>query len=217
MKLQVQHLSFTYTCEPFLKDISFSIDRNDHCIFLCGKNGAGKSTLLNLITGLLPAEECVTRNACRILFLPYQDPLVDNVSVKDNLQFFYRSFHHKNIPLDDPFVVSILNALSIDYLNKKMNVCSSGERKKIALACLLLADADLFILDEPFVAIDYQSVEAVISLINQFKQDTVFLITTHNFSLAPRLCDRLLLIEDGRLTKDTKDVQEIHSYFQGEE
>ena len=166
-RLELCHVSFSYTEEPLIEDLSLTIEEQEGCILLCGRNGAGKSTLLNLICGLYPHEGEICRDDFHIAYLPYENPLMENETVLSNLQFFSRSFRQKNFHADDEDTRWILDALSIDFLKQRLNTCSSGQKQKAALACLLLSDADMIILDEPFHAVDYYSVHELIQLIQR--------------------------------------------------
>lgn len=213
--LKASQVSFSYTEYPFLHDINFTINGNDGCIILAGRNGVGKSTLLNIINDLLSYEGSIDNKFKTVAYLPYEDPLFDKLSVEQNIKFYYRCYNGENISFENQLVKQVLQALSINYLKRKVCICSSGEKKKTALACLLLSNADLFILDEPFVALDKDSVIQLISLINDWKQEKTFLITTHSAVFAEKFVDRLLVLDEGTLSIDTVDKREIKEYFEG--
>lgn len=213
--LKASHINFSYTEYPFLHDINFTINGNDGCIILVGRNGAGKSTLLNIINDLLSYKGNIDNKFKTVAYLPYEDPLFEKLSVEQNIKFYYRCYNGENISYENQSVKQVLQALSINYLKRKVCICSSGEKKKTALACLLLSNADLYILDEPFVALDNDSVIQLISLINEWKQNKVFLITTHSTIFAEKFVDRLLVLEDGTISIDTVDKRKIMKYFEG--
>ena len=87
-RLELCHVSFSYTEEPLIEDLSLTIEEQEGCILLCGRNGAGKTTLLNLICGLYPHEGEIRRDDFHIAYLPYENPLMENETVLSNLQFF---------------------------------------------------------------------------------------------------------------------------------
>lgn len=210
--LKASNLSFSYTEYPFLQKINLSIDESDGCIFLVGRNGAGKTTLLNVLNGLLQYKGKL-ENTMKTVLLSFESPLLTNLSVEENLKYYYRCFHKRNFSYEDEQVKKILQALSIHYVKQKVSNCSSGEHKKVALACLLFSDADLMILDEPFVALDYQSVDELMALINEWKHKKVFLITSHSLIQKESFVDRLLCLNEGTLQIDTKNQKEINDYF----
>ena len=111
----------------------------------------------------------------------------------------------------------VLQALSIDYLEQRIDQCSSGQEQKAGIACILLSNADMIIMDEPFVAIDAKSSECLCELIRKKSQDTVFLITSHTAAGIVPIADRLLVLDGHRLILDTKNHMEITQFFQLEE
>lgn len=128
--LKMEEVYFAYDTEWNLKDISFSIHDNEGCILLSGKNGAGKSTLLNVLCGFLPADEGKITNDMKIGYLPFEHPLYPHLSVLENLRYYYRSFRGKNLNLQDEEVQQVLEMLSIDYLQQRIDQCSSGQAQK---------------------------------------------------------------------------------------
>ena len=167
--LKMEEVYFAYDTEWNLKDISFSIHDNEGCILLSGKNGAGKSTLLNVLCGFLPADEGKITNDMKIGYLPFEHPLYPHLSVLENLRYYYRSFRGKNLNLQDEEVQQVLEMLSIDYLQQRIDQCSSGQAQKAGIACILLSNADLIIMDEPFVALDAKSSEKLCAWIQKKK------------------------------------------------
>ena len=131
-----------------------------------------------------------------------------------NLQFFSRVFRQKNFSAADADTAWIMDALSIDFLQQRLAACSSGQKQKAALACLLLSDADMIILDEPFHAVDYYSVHELIALIQRLKKHRLFLITTHQTDIIPQIADRLLLMEKGGLRADVSGQEEVVSLLE---
>ena len=102
--IKIEHLSFAYDEVDVLHDFSLEIGE-EGCVLLAGRNGSGKSTLLNLLCGsLLPYEGSVERNGIHIGYLPFDSPLIEQLSVLDNLRYFYRCFHHQDFDLQSPFV-----------------------------------------------------------------------------------------------------------------
>ena len=212
--LELNNISFTYTDEPFIENLSLMLDTKAPCILLSGKNGSGKTTLLNLMCELLPAYDgSIERHGMSIGYLPYQDCLIKDVSVLDNFRFYNRIFNDQDLDLNDSFYNQLLQIFSIDYQHKKVKQCSSGEQKKCAIVCLLLSKADLLIFDEPFNALDFQSVLGFLRLIKEMKQEHLFLITTHTMDVIGKIADRLLIMEHGSLKADILGRKEIEAYL----
>lgn len=212
--LELNHVCFSYTEEPLIEDLNLKLRSDEGCVVLYGRNGAGKSTLLNLICGLFPYGGEIVRDDFHIAYLPYDNPLMEDETVLANLQFFSRVFRQKNFSAADADTAWIMDALSIDFLQQRLAACSSGQKQKAALACLLLSDADMIILDEPFHAVDYYSVHELIALIQRLKKHRLFLITTHQTDIIPQIADRLLLIEKGGLRADVSGQEEVVSLLE---
>ncbi len=217
-QITLNKVGYAYDTEWILEDLNLTIQQGDGCILLTGKNGAGKSTLLNVVCGFLPPDYGnLSRCGMTIGYLPYEHPLYRHLTVLENLRYFYRCFHGKNLDVQDAAVQEVLQALSIDYLNQRMDQCSSGQEQKAGIACILLSNADMIIMDEPFVAIDAKSSEGLCELISKKCENTVFLIISHTSSGILPVVNRLLALDGHHLVLDTKDHRKIMQYFQPEE
>lgn len=211
----LNEVSFAYDVDYILEDISLDIQEGEGCILLAGENGAGKSTLLNVLCGILKVQEgSVCRHKMKIAYLPFEIPLYEHLSVLENLRYFYRCFQGKDLSLTDSFVTRVLNTLSIDYLSQRLDRCSSGQRKKAGIACMLLSGADMIIMDEPFVAIDAESTQGLLALLQEMKQDTVVMLTSHTIKQLQETADRLLVLRGHHLVLDTRSRSTMQTYFQ---
>lgn len=217
-QITLNNVCFAYDTDWIIENLNLAIEPKDGCILLTGKNGAGKSTLLNVLCGFLPPDYgSIERIGMTIGYLPFEHPLYRHLSVLENLRYFYRSFQGKNLDLQDTYVQEVLQALSIDYLNQRIDQCSSGQEQKAGIACILLSNADMVIMDEPFVAMDAKSSEYLCNLIRKKSQDTVFLITSHTSAGIIPIADRLLALDGHQLILDTREHTEIKRYFQAED
>lgn len=216
-KLQIEGISFAYDAmlEDVFHNIDCTIEKGDGCILLVGENGSGKSTLLNIICGSLePYDGIMTREDMSVAYLPFENPLFKHLTVLENLRYFYRNFRNCDFDIEDAFVKEVLTVLKIDYLNNRMDKCSSGQKQKAAIACILLSQADLIIMDEPFVAIDAKSTKGFISLLQKLKKDSVILLTTHTIEQLEAFADRLICLKDGNILVDTSSQEKIKEFFQ---
>ena len=216
-QIKIQTISFAYDEEDVIEKLSLTIPCDGGCIILAGKNGSGKSTMLQLLCGSLrPYAGKIERDQICMGYLPFESPLFEQLSVLDNLRYYYRNFHGKNFNIEDAHVQKILNQLQIDYLEQRLDKCSSGQRQKAGIAMILLSGADVIIMDEPFVAIDAKSTQGLLRLLSEMKKDTTFLLTTHAISQLVEITDRLLLLKDKQIVQDTKDHAFIQAYFRNE-
>ena len=210
--LELNHVCFSYTEEPLIEDLNLKLRSDEGCVVLYGRNGAGKSTLLNLICGLFPYGGEIIRDDFHIAYLPYDNPLMEDETVLANLQFFSRVFRQKNFSAAEEGIKR--GGRMGPVRSYRLAACSSGQKQKAALACLLLSDADMIILDEPFHAVDYYSVHELIALIQRLKKHRLFLITTHQTDIIPQIADRLLLMEKGGLRADVSGQEEVVSLLE---
>lgn len=108
-QIVLNKVCFSYDTEWILEDLDLTIQQGDGCILLTGKNGAGKSTLLNVLCGFLPPEYgSLVRDGMTIGYLPFVHPLYRHLTVLENLRYFYRSFHGKDLDLQDAAVQEVL-------------------------------------------------------------------------------------------------------------
>lgn len=213
-KLRVEDLYFSYTEEFIFEKLNFELCEGDGCTLLAGENGAGKSTLINVICNILECDGgLIEHNDLHIAYLPFESPLYPQLTVAENLRYFYRSFQGKDLYFQDEQVKKVLRALSINYLKQRFDRCSSGQQQKAGIAMILLSGADLIIMDEPFVAVDTASSERLVKLIEEMKQQTMFLITTHTLDKMRSLADHILYLKDRHMIR-MDDEASIDNYFE---
>ena len=212
--IQTNHLYFAYDEKDTLQDNNITKKKKNGCILLAVINGSGKSTLLNVLCGFLIPYRGTLERTMPIAYLPFESPLFPQLTVKENLRYFYRCYNGEDISFKMDAVMEVLNALHIDYLEQRLMKCSSGQKQKVAIAIILLSKAPIIFMDEPFVAIDAQSSAAAIDLIKQQSKERLFVITSHTLEATRSLITRLIHLVDGQIQVDTKDQKEITAYYQ---
>ena len=177
------------------------------CFGLLGPNGAGKTTTIEMCEGLTVPDqgevrilgETWARNGKSLrqrLGISLQETqFSDKLTVGETLQLF-RSFYPRPRPLSE-----ILAAVELDEKRKgRVGQLSGGQKQRLALACALVADPELFFLDEPTTGLDPQSRRQLWNLIEGMKQaGRTVVITTHYMEEAERLCDRVAIVDHGRV------------------
>lgn len=189
--LNAEHIKKNYTEKTLLEDVSISIFEGDK-IGLVGVNGSGKSTLLKILAGVMDEDEgTVTRNRMlRIGYLP-QNPAYDgNLTVMEQA-----AEYTDNAP--DYLIRTYLNRTGITEHNALMGRLSGGQRKRVALACVLLKETNLLILDEPTNHMDIHITEWLEQQLDEYKGAVVMI--THDRYFLERITDRICEIEKGRL------------------
>ncbi|KAB2931033.1 MAG: ABC transporter ATP-binding protein [Leptonema illini] len=192
------------------KELSFRIEEGER-IALIGANGSGKTTLLRLLNGLYFANagmlryrgEPLTRRrlgeaAFRRLFrlevaLLFQNAgtMLFHETVEADLQY---SLDQLDAPGPDG-LRDVCDALKITHLLKRPPyLLSEGEKKRAALACLLILKPAVLLLDEPFAGLDAETEAHLVQILSQFKGTVV--LSTHRLSLIPRIADRSLSLDD---------------------
>lgn len=196
-----------------VNDISFSVFRGEIVGFL-GPNGAGKSTTIKMLTGYLRATEGVgfigglnvaeepLKVRRKIGYLPENAPLYDDMMVIDFLRFIadLRGVDKRTIKENLNSVCSHcgLNAV----LGKDISQLSKGYRQRVALAQALVHDPEILILDEPTSGLDPNQIVEIREMILDLGQKKTILLSSHILSEVQATCDRVLIINKGRLVAD---------------
>jgi ABC-2 type transport system ATP-binding protein len=181
--------------------------RPGECFGLLGPNGAGKTTTIEICEGLnVPdAGEVLVlgqswhsngRALRQRLGISLQETqFSDKLTVAETIQLF-RSFYQRPQPLE-----AVLAAVQLgEKRNGRVGQLSGGQKQRLALACALVADPELFFLDEPTTGLDPQSRRQLWDLIETMrKAGRTVVLTTHYMDEAERLCDRVAIVDHGRI------------------
>ena len=211
MSIKVEQLTKVYGTQKALNGISFKVDKPEVVGFL-GPNGAGKSTMMKILTTYLCATEGkaevngfdVNSKAKEVQqsvgYLPEHNPLYLDMYVREYLTF--------NAKLQKVNVSKVEDIIALTGLkpeaHKKIEQLSKGYRQRVGLACALLHDPDVLILDEPTTGLDPNQLVEIRSLIKTIgKEKTVFL-STHIMQEVEAMCDRVIIINKGEIVADKK-------------
>lgn len=196
-----------------VKGVSFRV-RKGSCFGVLGPNGAGKTSLLAMMEGLIP----ITSGKITVLGFDaatQMDRIQPHVGVQlqSNKYFefltvaqllsFYRKFRAAvSGRKSTPSAVWLLERLGLkDKLNFKVDELSGGQKQRLSIAIALLEDPDVIYLDEPTSALDPQSRIYTWEFIEQLKQsgDKTIILTTHYMEEAERLCDEIMIMNNGQI------------------
>jgi ABC-2 type transport system ATP-binding protein len=189
--------------------LDLSIARGE-CYGLLGPNGAGKTTTVEILEGLLPPtagvvellglswarQEVPLRERIGVALQETRFP--DRLSVEEVLRLF-SSFYRKPRPLGD-----LLAEVQLEEKRKAwVSKLSGGQRQRLAVACALAGEPDILFLDEPTTGLDPQSRRQLWDLIAAFRgRGGTVLLTTHYMEEAERLCDRVAIVDHGRVIQE---------------
>ena len=194
-----EHLTKSYTERLILNDTDFSINEGDK-IGLIGVNGTGKSTLLKLVAGL---EEPDTGTVVRgrnldIRYLPQNPVFEEGETVLESVLRENRSRYHDQIWDLESQAKAMLNRLGIPEHDQQIGQLSGGQKKRAALASVLLSPTDLLILDEPTNHLDLDSREWIEEAVEAY--DGTLLFVSHDRYFINRFATRIWELADGTIT-----------------
>ena len=211
--LLFDHVSKRFGDLCAVDDLSFELEVGE--VFgLLGPNGAGKTTAINMAVGLLEPDEGVVRfageafdrdpreakNRQALGLAPQSIALYEELSAEANLRFFGRLHGLGGADLDER-VAACLDFVDLTDVRKKaVSKYSGGMKRRLNLAVAIIHDPDLVLLDEPTVGVDPQSRNAIFDRVEQLRDGGKQIVyTTHYMEEAQRLCDRVAIIDRGKL------------------
>ena len=232
MQISLKNVSYTYNYKtPYarevLKDINLKIDEGSYTVIV-GKTGSGKSTLIEHINGLLlptkgevavdnilitnPQSKKERRELAKKLKILRQDVAV-------LFQFSEQQLFETNVLKDIIFAPlnygiaeekaiskakELIKLVGLDesYLDKSPFELSGGEMRKVALCGVLALEPKVLILDEPTVALDYQSREEIMAMVKKLKEefDMTIVLVTHNMDYVLEYADKIFVLKNGEVS-----------------
>ncbi len=194
--------------------VSFDIPRGQVVGFL-GPNGAGKTTTMRLLTAYLGADEGRAELAGlsvadkplevrrRLGYLPEDNPLWDDLELTETLHFFGRLRGLADDAARAARVKAVVKSCGLRReVGTKVGELSKGFRQRLGLAAAIIHDPEILILDEPTSGLDPNQVIEVRDLIRELRAQKTMLISTHILPEAAAVCDRVIIINAGRLVAD---------------
>jgi ABC-2 type transport system ATP-binding protein len=209
--LEVKGLHKQYGDLVAVEDVSF-VARAGETIGLLGPNGAGKTTTVSMIAGLLrPDRGQVLIDGAEVRretdpikrkmgLVPQEMALHDELSARDNLALFGALYGMRGPALHRAMDAAFDLAGLADRARDKVATFSGGMKRRLNLATALLHDPPILLLDEPTVGVDPQSRNAIFGNLEAFRrQGKTLVYTTHYIEEAERLCDRIIIIDHGKV------------------
>lgn len=216
MSISVTNISKQFNGQKALDKVSFSISKGEIVGFL-GPNGAGKSTLMKILTTYILADEgeASVNNFTvsdklnvqkSIGYLPEHNPLYLDMYVKEYLAF--NANIHK---VSKNEILKVIEQAGLTpEAHKKIGQLSKGYRQRVGLAAALLHNPEVLILDEPTTGLDPNQLLEIRKLIKEIGKEKTILLSTHIMKEVEAVCDRVVIINKGKIVADKKleDLQE---------
>src|SRR3990170_4088452 len=213
--IQVNGLTKDYGARRAIHNVTFDAEQGEIVGFL-GPNGAGKTTTMRILAGYMPptdgeaivagfdvvSDSIEVRR--RVGYMPETVPLYNDMTVFDFLKFMADLRH---LPNANGRVAETLEMVAMsDRADGYVGNLSKGMRQRIGLAQALLHRPEVLILDEPTIGLDPGQVVEVREVIREIGKERTVLLSTHILSEAQNICDRVLIINKGRIvTEDTPE------------
>jgi len=221
MSLVVNTLCKNYGHQVAVNEVSFELKPGEIVGFL-GPNGAGKSTTLKMLAGFLETDkgsivlngERIHQNATavkkQIGYLPESNALYQDLYVKEYLQFL-TSVHA--ITNASAAIQSVIEKTGLSQMqNKKIADLSKGYKQRLGIAAAIIHQPILILLDEPTAGLDPNQLIEIRALIQSLSKDSMILFSTHILQEVTAICDRVLVLHQGRLVADepTRQLLDKH-------
>lgn len=206
--IEVHNVSKTFGKKQILKDINFEVKPGERVVIV-GKNGSGKTTLLRIMTGIIKADTGeiqyfnekaqsngkVFRKYCG--YVPQENPLMDELTVSDNLKLWSQNNEVKK---------KIIERFELqDMLKMQVGKLSGGMKRRLSIACALLSEPKILILDEPTTALDLYFKDDIMHWLKAFQNDGGVVLMTSHDSTEILSADRCLLMSAGQLLELKKE------------
>lgn len=209
--LEVKNMVGGYAAIPVLHDLSFEV-ADGELVGLIGLNGAGKSTTIKEILGLLPLyqgeilldgeslqgdQEAYRK---KIGFIPETPSLYEELTLKEHLELVALAY---DLNWEEAWG-RVQGLLSLFRLEDRLDwfpvQFSKGMKQKVMIICAFMIEPSLLILDEPFLGLDPVAIADLVALLEKEKdKGTAILMSTHVLDSAERLCDRFVILHQGRV------------------
>ncbi len=225
--LSVENLTKSFGVRVLFKDVSFGIDQGNK-VAIVAKNGNGKSTLLKIICGLEDKDSgnVIFRNGIRVDYLEQAENFKDDVTIfnevlstdtpqaqainlynkammsSEDMELYERAFeqmNHTNAWDYEVKVNQILSQLKLDNKHQLIGELSGGQKKRLALAKILINEPDIMILDEPTNHLDLDMIEWLESYLSQSK--STIIMVTHDRYFLEVVCNTIIELEDQTIYK----------------
>jgi len=213
--VRVQEISKYFATQLAVDHVSFEIPGGEVVGFI-GPNGAGKSTTMKIITGTLspdggevvingiPVREQQRETRKNIGYLPEHNPLYLEMYIREYLRYVAGLYGINGRKASDRTGEVMEMTGLLPEANKKIGYLSKGFRQRVGLAQALIHDPEILILDEPTSGLDPNQLTEIRGLISSIGKEKTVLLSTHILQEVEAICDRVLIINRGRIVADSR-------------
>ena len=211
MSLVVDQLSKSYGHQVAVDHISFHLKQGQVVGFL-GPNGAGKSTTLKMMAGYLASDSGTIQlngipvhqnsiEAKKIIgYLPESNALYEQLYVKEYLQFLSSVHRIENV---SQRITQLIEQTGLGLMqHKKIGTLSKGYKQRLGIAAAIIHQPKLVLLDEPTTGLDPNQLIEIRALIQSLSKEAIILFSTHILQEVTAICDRVLVLHQGKLVAD---------------
>ncbi|MBS9767625.1 MAG: ATP-binding cassette domain-containing protein [Flavobacteriaceae bacterium] len=221
MTILAENITKHYGTQCVLDDISFTLKKSEITGFL-GVNGAGKTTTMKILTGYLQDWDGTVKvfgkdlrkNSLAIReeigYLPEHNPLDEQLYIREYLQYVAGLYLPKKEVQKAINQVIEKVALGKEQ-HKKIGQLSKGYKQRVGLAQALIHKPQILILDEPTTGLDPKQLEHIRQLIKEEAKDKIVLFSTHIMQEVEAMCDRTLIINNGKIVSDSKTASNLQT------
>ncbi|MHA1973129.1 MAG: ATP-binding cassette domain-containing protein [Candidatus Hodarchaeales archaeon] len=227
MNISVNNLTKKYGTQRAVDNISFEVKTGEILGFL-GPNGAGKTTTMKIITcfmapsdgevkvgdySIFDDSEKIKR---KIGYLPEDNPLYEDMLVLEYLEFVAELQGVPKEKIEKRIIEMVeLTGLNVEK-HKKISELSKGYKQRVGLAQAMIHDPDILVLDEPTTGLDPNQIVEIRKLIRELGREKTVILSTHILPEVEATCDRILIINDGKIVADgTSEI--LRKQAQGQE
>jgi len=224
ISIDAQHLRKTYGSLVAVDDVSFQVMPGE-CFGILGPNGAGKTSIIRMIYGFSPmsggvlqvfglnSSDHIRSIKARIGVCQQDNSLDPDLTVRQNLEVFARYFNIPR-PVAQERTQKLLRFMALDHRQDSRAIdLSGGMMRRLVIARALINEPELLILDEPTTGLDPQSRHQVWERLEELRMGGLsILLTTHYMEEASRLCDRLMIMDHGRILVSGEPAALIKSH-----
>lgn len=216
--IEVSHLKKSFGEHTVLDDISFRIEDKD--VFgIIGKSGSGKTTLLDCLSGLQPFESGSIRidgkeiaaldaDEARMLrkeigFVFQHFSLLSRRNVLENIALPMQCWKYDKNTIDTQSRQLAETVGLGEHIHKRPRALSGGQKQRVAIARALSLEPRYIVCDEFTSALDPSTTKSILALMEEIRrqQDVTILLVTHDMALAERMCNRMILLEEGKIVE----------------